>query len=72
MRLQSSAVYPPDENYTDYYPQYHLPLSRLLKQPLHLEVRLLNPPDPSMVLLVHYCLAYPRSARAAWVLNYDG
>ncbi|XP_064180001.1 uncharacterized protein LOC135248891 isoform X4 [Anguilla rostrata] len=61
-----------DENYTDYYPQYHLPLSRLLKQPLHLEVRLLNPPDPSMVLLVHYCLAYPRSARAAWVLNYDG
>ncbi|KAJ8283793.1 hypothetical protein COCON_G00026430 [Conger conger] len=61
-----------DGSYTDYYPQYHLPLSRLLQHPLYLEVRLLNPPDDNTVLLVHYCLAYPRSAQAAWVLNYDG
>lgn len=70
--LQSSAICPPDENYTDYYPQYHRPLSSLLKQPLYLEVHLLNPPDDNVVLLVHYCLAYPRSAQAAWVLIYDG
>ncbi|XP_036380342.1 zona pellucida sperm-binding protein 4 [Megalops cyprinoides] len=61
-----------DQHYTSYYPQYHRPLNLLLGQPLYLEVRLLNPPDPSVVLLVHYCLAYPRSAEAAWVLLYDG
>ncbi|KAL4647893.1 hypothetical protein GN956_G8881 [Arapaima gigas] len=60
------------EHYTSYYPQYHRPLRLLLGKPLHLEVRLLNPPDPNLVLLVHYCLAYPRSAQAAWVLIYDG
>ncbi|KAJ8263979.1 hypothetical protein GJAV_G00143730 [Gymnothorax javanicus] len=61
-----------DETYTDYYPQYHRPFRSLLKEPLYLEVRLLNPPDANVVLLVHYCLAYPRSLDAAWVLNYDG
>ncbi|XP_018616979.2 uncharacterized protein LOC108939825 isoform X1 [Scleropages formosus] len=61
-----------DEHYTSFYPQYHRPLRLLLGKPLHLEVRLLNPPDPNLVLLVHYCLAYPRSAQATWVLIYDG
>ncbi|XP_069052478.1 uncharacterized protein [Lepisosteus oculatus] len=61
-----------DEHYTQFYPQYHRPLSLLLGRPLFLEVRLVSPPDPSLVLLVHYCLAYPRSAQAAWVLIYDG
>ncbi|KAJ8384115.1 hypothetical protein AAFF_G00208170 [Aldrovandia affinis] len=61
-----------DEFYTSYHPQYHRPLSLLLGQPLHLEVRLLNPPDAKVLLLVHYCLAYPRSGQTAWVLLYDG
>ncbi|XP_062389339.1 proline-rich protein 36 [Sardina pilchardus] len=61
-----------DHTYAAYYPQYHRPLGLLLGRPLHLEVRLLNPPDPEVVLLVHYCVAYPRSAHAAWVLIYDG
>ncbi|XP_076135666.1 zona pellucida sperm-binding protein 1-like [Alosa pseudoharengus] len=62
----------PDHTYTSYHPQYHRPLGLLLGKPLYLEVRLLNPPDPDVVLLVHYCVAYPRSAHAAWVLIYDG
>ncbi|XP_060754273.1 zona pellucida sperm-binding protein 4 [Neoarius graeffei] len=61
-----------DQQYSSYYPQYHRPLRKLLGKPLYLEVRLLNPVDPSAVLLVHYCVAYPRSAHSAWVLLYDG
>ncbi|KAM9454998.1 uncharacterized protein Hap1MRO34_020774 isoform 2-T2 [Clarias gariepinus] len=61
-----------DQQYSSYYPQYHRPLRTLLGKPLYLEVRLLNPLDPSAVLLVHYCVAYPRSANSAWVLIYDG
>ncbi|XP_069052609.1 zona pellucida sperm-binding protein 4-like [Lepisosteus oculatus] len=58
--------------YSRYYPERQLPLRLSLKAPLFLEVRLVSPPDPSLVLLVHYCVAYPRSAQAAWVLIYDG
>ncbi|XP_016372871.1 zona pellucida sperm-binding protein 4-like [Sinocyclocheilus rhinocerous] len=61
-----------DEHYNDYYPQYHQPLHMLLGKPLYLEVHLLNPPDPTAMLLVHYCVAYPRSAKYAWILIYDG
>ncbi|XP_023663485.2 uncharacterized protein [Paramormyrops kingsleyae] len=61
-----------DQDYTSYYPQYHRPLHLLLGKVLYLEVRLLNAPDPDVLLLVHYCLAYPRSAQSAWVLIYNG
>ncbi|KAM9769410.1 uncharacterized protein ACNS7B_024018 [Menidia menidia] len=61
-----------DAHYSSYYPQYHQPLHMLLGKPLHLEVRLLNSPDPSLVLLVHFCVAYPRSGKAVWVLLYNG
>ncbi|XP_029018094.1 uncharacterized protein LOC114862177 [Betta splendens] len=61
-----------DAQYSSYYPQYHQPLQMLLGKPLYLEVRLLNTPDPSLVLLVHFCVAYPRSATAVWVLLYNG
>uniref|UniRef100_A0A3B3ZWE6 ZP domain-containing protein n=1 Tax=Periophthalmus magnuspinnatus TaxID=409849 RepID=A0A3B3ZWE6_9GOBI len=57
--------------YQSYHPQYHQPLQMLLGKPLYLEVRLLNSPDPSFVLLVHYCVAYPRSGKAVWVLLYN-
>ncbi|XP_064870516.1 zona pellucida sperm-binding protein 1-like [Oncorhynchus nerka] len=61
-----------DEQYSSFYPQYHRPLQMLLGKPLHLEVRLLNPPDDKVVLLVHYCVAYPRSGQTVWVLLYNG
>ncbi|KAJ8001789.1 hypothetical protein DPEC_G00173080 [Dallia pectoralis] len=61
-----------DREYSSYYPQYHRPLQMLLGKHLYLEVRLLNPPDENVVLLVHYCVAYPRSGQAAWVLLYNG
>ncbi|XP_037621794.1 uncharacterized protein LOC119485994 [Sebastes umbrosus] len=61
-----------DGQYSSYYPQYHQPLQMLLGKPLYLEVRLLNAPDPSLVLLVNYCVAYPRSGKAVWMLLYNG
>ncbi|XP_068178402.1 uncharacterized protein [Antennarius striatus] len=61
-----------DPQYSSYYPQYHQPLQILLGKPLYLEVRLLNTPDPSLVLLVHFCVAYPRSGTAVWLLLYNG
>ncbi|CAL8332266.1 unnamed protein product [Lota lota] len=59
-----------DAQYNSFHPQYHVPLRTLLGQPLYLEVRLVNPPDLQLVLLVHYCVAYPRSGAAMWVLLY--
>uniref|UniRef100_A0A3B4TIR4 ZP domain-containing protein n=1 Tax=Seriola dumerili TaxID=41447 RepID=A0A3B4TIR4_SERDU len=61
-----------DSQYNSYHPQYHQPLQMLLGKPLYLEVRLLNAPDPSLVLLVHFCVAYPRSGKSVWVLLYNG
>ncbi|XP_070684493.1 zona pellucida sperm-binding protein 1-like [Pempheris klunzingeri] len=61
-----------DDQYSSFYPQYHQPLQMLLRKPLYLEVRLLNAPDPSLVLLVHFCVAYPRSGKAVWLLLYNG
>ncbi|KAL6110121.1 uncharacterized protein ACO6RY_19267 [Pungitius sinensis] len=61
-----------DAQYSSYYPQNHPPLQMLLGKPLYLEVRLLNAPDPSLVLLVHFCVAYPLSGKAVWLLLYNG
>ncbi|KAM7009343.1 zona pellucida sperm-binding protein 4 [Tautogolabrus adspersus] len=61
-----------DALYSSYYPQYHQPLQMLLGKPLYLEVRLLNSPDPNLMLLVHFCVAYPRSGKAVWLLLYNG
>ncbi|KAG2456943.1 ZP2 protein, partial [Polypterus senegalus] len=49
-----------------------VPLSFLLGKTVYLELLLVNPPEPNMVLLVHYCIAYPRSSMNAWVLIYEG
>ncbi|KAK6485872.1 zona pellucida sperm-binding protein 4-like, partial [Huso huso] len=61
-----------DTSYTSFYPQSHLPLSFLLGSKVYLEVQLVNPPNPNVVLLVHYCIAYPQSSQAAWVILYEG
>ncbi|XP_066563728.1 zona pellucida sperm-binding protein 4 [Amia ocellicauda] len=61
-----------DYTYSRFYPQYHRPLWLLLGHPMYLEVRLLSSPDPNFLLLVHYCVAYPHSARAVCVLLVEG
>ncbi|XP_072530516.1 uncharacterized protein [Salminus brasiliensis] len=60
-----------DKTFSTFLPHYHQPLRVLLGKPVYLEVRL-NSPKPEATLLVHYCVAYPRSAKSALVLLYEG
>ncbi|XP_042291997.1 zona pellucida sperm-binding protein 4-like [Thunnus maccoyii] len=60
-----------DATYSSYFPTYHQPLRLLLGKPVYLELHLRSP-KPDAVLLVNYCLAYPRSAKNALVLIYEG
>ncbi|XP_023265683.1 zona pellucida sperm-binding protein 4-like [Seriola lalandi dorsalis] len=60
-----------DQTYSSYLPTYHQPLRLLLGKPVYLELRLKSP-KPYAVILVNYCLAYPRSAKNALVLVYEG
>ncbi|XP_075995592.1 zona pellucida sperm-binding protein 4-like [Genypterus blacodes] len=60
-----------DSSYLSFYSTYYLPLRLLLGKPLYLELRLKSP-TPDAVILVNYCVAYPRSASNALVLTYEG
>ncbi|XP_065151481.2 zona pellucida sperm-binding protein 1-like [Paramisgurnus dabryanus] len=60
-----------DVSFTKFYPRCHQPLSVLLGKSVYLELRLKSP-KPEATLIVHYCVAYPRSARSALVLLFDG
>ncbi|KAM9737713.1 uncharacterized protein ACNS7B_013316 isoform 2-T2 [Menidia menidia] len=60
-----------DHTYSSYFPSYHQPLRLLLGQPVYLELSLKSD-KPDAVILVNYCLAYPRSAKSAVVLIYEG
>ncbi|XP_068574819.1 uncharacterized protein [Cebidichthys violaceus] len=61
-----------DESFTSFHPEAHLPLSLLRGRPVYVEVSLLDPPEPGLVLLVHSCLAYTQAPYASWMLVYDG
>ncbi|XP_068189786.1 zona pellucida sperm-binding protein 4-like [Antennarius striatus] len=60
-----------DETYSNYYPKTSQPLRLLLGNPVYLELNLLSP-KPEAVILVNYCIAYPRSAKNALVMVYKG
>ncbi|XP_038586841.1 zona pellucida sperm-binding protein 4-like, partial [Micropterus salmoides] len=60
-----------DQTYSSYLPTNNQPLRLLLGSPVYLELRLISP-KPDAVILVNYCVAYPRSARNALVLIYEG
>ncbi|XP_068433941.1 zona pellucida sperm-binding protein 1-like [Clinocottus analis] len=61
-----------DESFTSFHPEAHLPLSLMRGRPVYVEVSLLDPPKPDLVLLVHYCLAFTQAPYASWMLVYDG
>ncbi|KAL1255547.1 hypothetical protein QQF64_013608 [Cirrhinus molitorella] len=60
-----------DETFTKFYPQCHQPLNVLLGKPVYLELRLKSP-KPAATLIVHYCVAYPRSAKSALIMIFEG
>ncbi|KAJ8382585.1 hypothetical protein SKAU_G00033630 [Synaphobranchus kaupii] len=61
-----------DDSYTNFHPSYHQALRLLLGKPVYLEVSLKSFTNPIAVLLVHYCIAYPKMATKALVLLHDG
>lgn len=61
-----------DESFSGPHPDAHLPLSFIRGKPVYMEVSLLDPPEPDLVLLVHSCLAYTTTPFSSWMLVYDG
>ncbi|KAA8584821.1 hypothetical protein FQN60_003515 [Etheostoma spectabile] len=61
-----------DESFTRFHPEAHLPLSLMRGRAVYVEVSLLAPQEPGLVLLVHSCLAYAPAPHNSWLLVYDG
>ncbi|XP_040860094.1 zona pellucida sperm-binding protein 1 [Ochotona curzoniae] len=64
-----------DETFSSFYEEGDYPLVRLLREPVHVEVRLLQRTDPRLVLLLHQCWATPGAnpfQQPQWPLLKDG
>ncbi|KAM9278508.1 zona pellucida sperm-binding protein 1 [Morus bassanus] len=64
-----------DESYTSYHPDGDYPLVRVLRDPIYVEVRLLQKTDPNLVLVLHHCWASPSTdatAEPQWPILVDG
>uniref|UniRef100_A0A8C5S8G4 Zona pellucida sperm-binding protein 1 n=1 Tax=Laticauda laticaudata TaxID=8630 RepID=A0A8C5S8G4_LATLA len=62
-----------DSSYTSYYSQY--PIVKILRDPVHVEIRILQRDDPSLVLVLHECWATPSSnplEQLQWPILVDG
>ncbi|NXK14879.1 ZP1 protein, partial [Herpetotheres cachinnans] len=68
-------VLPTDESYSSYHPDSDYPLVRVLRDPIYVEVRLLQKTDPNLVLVLHHCWASPSTdavAEPQWPILVDG
>ncbi|NXJ97982.1 ZP1 protein, partial [Corythaixoides concolor] len=64
-----------DESYSSYHPDGDYPLVRVLRDPIYVEVRLLQKTDPNLVLVLHHCWASPSTdgmAEPQWPILVDG
>ncbi|XP_041098137.1 zona pellucida sperm-binding protein 4-like [Polyodon spathula] len=61
-----------DSSFTRFFPSSSLPLTRSLRDPIFVEVRILPPASPRLSLVLRDCFAYPSSQQSLWVLLYDG
>ncbi|NXN85797.1 ZP1 protein, partial [Bombycilla garrulus] len=64
-----------DESYSSYYPVGDFPLVRVLRDPIYVEVRLLQKTDPNLVLVLHHCWASPGShatSQPQWPILVEG
>ncbi|XP_075019569.1 zona pellucida sperm-binding protein 1 [Calonectris borealis] len=64
-----------DETYSSYHPDGDHPLVKVLRDPIYVEVRLLQKTDPNLVLVLHHCWASPSTDAAAepqWPILVDG
>ncbi|XP_072225370.1 zona pellucida sperm-binding protein 1-like isoform X2 [Leuresthes tenuis] len=60
-----------DGSFANYYSEAHLPLSLLQGKLVYVELSLLAPLAPNLVLVVHSCLAYTLAPYVSWILLYD-
>ncbi|NWR21970.1 ZP1 protein, partial [Emberiza fucata] len=66
---------PPDESYSSYHAVGDFPLVRVLRDPIYVEVRLLQKTDPNLVLVLHHCWASPGShatSQPQWPILVEG
>ncbi|XP_075759508.1 zona pellucida sperm-binding protein 4-like [Pelodiscus sinensis] len=64
-----------DAQYSAYYTAQQYPVVRLLRDPVHVEIRVLQRTDPSLVLVLHQCWATPSTnprQQPDWPLLVDG
>ncbi|XP_007519711.2 zona pellucida sperm-binding protein 1 [Erinaceus europaeus] len=64
-----------DETFSTYYEEQDYPVTKLLRQPLPVEVRLLQRTDPGLALVLHQCWATPSAnpfQQPQWPLLVDG
>ncbi|KAM6158168.1 zona pellucida sperm-binding protein 1 [Rhynchocyon petersi] len=64
-----------DQTFSSYYREDDYPISRLLREPVHVEVRLLQRTDPRLALVLHQCWATPGSnpvQQPQWPILSDG
>ncbi|XP_051822870.1 zona pellucida sperm-binding protein 1 [Antechinus flavipes] len=64
-----------NEKYGSYYHVEDFPIFKTLREPIHVEVRLLRRTDPHLVLVLHHCWATPSTnpfKEPQWPLLFDG
>ncbi|XP_049992443.1 zona pellucida sperm-binding protein 1 [Alexandromys fortis] len=64
-----------DETFSSFYQENDYPIVRLLQEPVHVEIRLLQRTDPSLVLVLHQCWATPTASpfqQPQWPILSDG
>ncbi|XP_044537935.1 zona pellucida sperm-binding protein 1 [Gracilinanus agilis] len=64
-----------DQKYSSYYDAKDFPIFKTLREPTHVEVRLLRRTDPNLVLVLHHCWATPSTnpfREPQWPLLFDG
>ncbi|XP_067151469.1 zona pellucida sperm-binding protein 1 [Apteryx mantelli] len=64
-----------DESYSTYHEDSDYPLVKVLRDPIYVEVRLLQKTDPNLVLVLHQCWASPSTSATAepqWPILVDG
>uniref|UniRef100_A0A674I6B6 Zona pellucida sperm-binding protein 4 n=1 Tax=Terrapene triunguis TaxID=2587831 RepID=A0A674I6B6_9SAUR len=64
-----------DEYYSTYYADREYPVVKFLRDPVHVEVRILQRTDPSLALVLHQCWATPSTnplQQPEWPILVDG
>uniref|UniRef100_A0A8C0ITD2 Zona pellucida sperm-binding protein 1 n=1 Tax=Chelonoidis abingdonii TaxID=106734 RepID=A0A8C0ITD2_CHEAB len=73
--LLSSCPLPTDVSYASYLAERDYPVVKVLRDPVYMEVRILQRTDPSLVLVLHQCWATPSTnplQQPQWPILVDG